>query len=59
MNNVMEWTTFNLMTDTAVLEQNRVADEIKSIILQLERKLDAIIEREDLAMADSMKLCRD
>jgi len=40
---VMEWTVFELMTDTAVLEQDRAADEIKAIILQLERKLKAII----------------
>ena len=44
---VMTWTVFNLMTDTAVLEQARnVNDEIKSIMLQLERKLSDIIARE-------------
>ena len=44
---VMEWTVFNLMTDTAVLEQDRAADEIKAIILlDLSRKLDSIIARE-------------
>lgn len=45
--NAMEWTVFNLMTDTAVLEQARnVNDEIRSIMLQLERKLSDIIARE-------------
>ena len=43
---VMEWTVFNLMTDTAVLEQDRSADEIKAILLDLSRKLDSIIARE-------------
>ena len=43
---VMEWTVFNLMTDTAVLEQDRAADEIKAIMLDLSRKLDSIIARE-------------
>lgn len=44
---VLEWTVFNLMTDTAVLEQARYTnDDVKAIMLQLERKLDAIIARE-------------
>ena len=41
----MEWTVFNLMTDTAVLEQDRAADEIRTIMLDLSRKLDSIIAR--------------
>ena len=44
---VIEWTVFQLMTDTAVLEQARYTnDDVKAIMLQLERKLDAIIARE-------------
>lgn len=43
MNDVMSWTVFQLMTDTAVLEQGRAADEIKAIMLDLSRKLDRII----------------
>jgi regulatory protein YycH of two-component signal transduction system YycFG len=47
MSNVMSWTVFQLMTDTAVLEQARHTNEdVKAIMLQLERKLDAIIARE-------------
>ena len=47
MSNVMTWTVFNLMTDTAVLEQARYTnDDVKAIMLRLERKLDAIITRE-------------
>ena len=43
MNDVMSWTVLELMTDTAVLEQDRAADEIKAIMLDLSRKLDRII----------------
>ena len=44
MSDVMTWTVFNLMTDTAVLEQARYTnDDVKAIMLQLERKLEAII----------------
>ena len=47
MNDVMSWTVFQLMTDTAVLEQARYTnDDVKAIMLQLERKLEAIIARE-------------
>jgi hypothetical protein len=47
MNDVMTWTVFNLMTDTAVLEQDRaLADEVWANLEALEAKLDAIIARE-------------
>jgi len=43
MNDVMSWTVFNLMTDTVVLEQDKRMAEVKAIMLQLERKLEDII----------------
>ena len=47
MSNVMTWTVFNLMTDTAVLERdNQLAAEVWAGLEALERKLDAIIARE-------------
>ena len=54
MNDVMSWTVFNLMTDTAVLEQDRYKDEIREILLQLERKIEDIIERDRLLVEDSL-----
>lgn len=43
----MEWTVFNLMTDTAILEKDRALDdEIRELMQQLDAKLDAIIARE-------------
>jgi hypothetical protein len=45
--NVMTWTVFNLMTDTAVLEKDRaLAEEVWDNLKELEAKLDAIIARE-------------
>jgi len=43
--NAWTWTVMQLMTDTAVLEQDRAADEIRTIMLDLSRKLDSIIAR--------------
>ena len=43
--NAWDWTVMQLMTDTAVLEQDRVKDEIISIMHQLATKLDNINKR--------------
>jgi hypothetical protein len=43
MNDVMTWTVFNLMTDAVILEQDKRMTEVKAIMLQLERKLEDII----------------
>ena len=46
MNNVMNWTVFNLMTDTAVLEKDKDNAVLIDIMRQLELKLNSIIARE-------------
>lgn len=46
MNNVMAWTVFNLMTDTAVLEQDKTNATLIDIMRQLELKINSIIARE-------------
>lgn len=43
---VMNWTVFNLMTDTAVLEQAKTNAVLIDIMRQLELKINAIIARE-------------
>ena len=46
MSDVMTWTVFNLMTDTAVLEQNKSNVVLLDIMRQLELKINSIIARE-------------
>ena len=46
MNDVMNWTVFNLMTDTAVLEKDKDNAVLIDIMRQLELKINSIIARE-------------
>ena len=46
MNDVMSWTVFQLMTDTAVLEQDKNKAALLDIMRQLELKINSIIARE-------------
>ena len=46
MNNVMTWTVFQLMTDTAVLEKDKDNAALMDIMRQLELKINSIIARE-------------
>lgn len=43
---VIEWTVFQLMTDTAVLEKDKDNAVLLDIMRQLELKINAIIARE-------------
>ena len=46
MSDVIAWTVFQLMTDTAVLEQDKNNAALLDIMRQLELKINSIIARE-------------